>query len=357
LYAEDMPPRLFGLIRIAAIAIFAFAACWLHAQARGKATPDTPLVIECLGKGTSPLSGPWQFHTGDDPAWANPAFDSSGWEQLTADQPWGKQGHARYTGYAWYRRAIVLTPAPGIPPQFSLLVPQIDDAYEIYWNGSLVGLNGRLQPRPVWNLSQPAQTFELSRQANPLQRGVLAIRVWKAPLLSDDSGEAGGFEATPSVGSPEAIATSKAALEFHWLRSRQLLLGENLLCALVGLLSFLLWLKAPARWLLFWMTGFALVPPVNLLLVDAHLGWSYPLAMGAAQPLTAVQDISLWFLLLWLLLLHENRAISRLTRILACICLVNTILDGVLVAISWNPQWIGFIRVADALSAILYSLL
>ncbi len=239
-------------------------------------------------------------------------------------------------------------------------MPQIADAYEIYWNGSLIGQNGRLPPRPVWYLSQPAQIFELGsfRQGpSQLQRGVLAVRVWRSPLLSDDSGTAGGFAAAPLIGGPEAIATAKAALDLQWLRSRQFLFGENLLEAVVGLLSFLLWWRTPTRWFLFWMAGFALAAPLDLLLLQAHLGWPYLLAMGADQPLAAVRDIALWFLLLWILPLRENRRLVRLTRILACLCLANGAVDGVLVAISWNPQWIGMVKTADALSAVLYTLL
>ncbi|WP_058189499.1 GGDEF domain-containing protein [Terracidiphilus gabretensis] len=347
-----MPPCGFPLRRIAAIALLAFACHWLHAeQAGAKSPPVAPVVIDGLGKGTFPLSGPWQFHPGDDPAWANPAFDSSAWEQLTANQSWGAQGHVRLTGFAWYRCYIAFTPAPGVPPRFSLLVPRIDDAYEIYWNGSLIGRNGKLPPRAVWYTSQPEQTFGLDPvQHSQVQHGLLAVRVWKAPLLSDDSGENGGFEAAPLMGSSEAIATARAAHEFQWLRSRQLHFGANLLCAVIALLSFLLWLRAPARWILFWTAGFALAQPATVLLLNAHMGWRYGLAMGADQLVGAVQDISLWFLLLWLLPLRENHAICRLTRTLACVYFVNSVLDGILVVLTWNPQWTGFAQTSDAIS-------
>jgi diguanylate cyclase len=342
---DIMPSGCFALRRLAAIAVLALAARWVHAtEASAKGTATAPFVIEGLGNGTFTLDGPWQFHPGDDLAWASPAFDSSGWEQLTADQPWGKQGHAHLTGMAWYRCSIALIRTPGVPQQFSLLVPKIHDSYEIYWNGSLIGRNGKLPPSPLWYISQPMQTFKLG----PVQQGVLAVRVWKAPLLSDDSGERGGFDTAPMIGSPEAIATAEAASEFQWLRSRQLHFGANLLCAVIAVLSFLLWLRAPNRKVLFWTAGFALAQPALLLLVNAHLGWPYPVAMGAAQPLSAVQDVSLWFLLLWLLPLHENRALCRLTSILACIYTANGILDGLLVALTWKPQWAGFAQVADA---------
>ncbi|WP_263358125.1 GGDEF domain-containing protein [Acidicapsa ligni] len=335
--------------RTVAIILLAFATHWVHAkQTSRKNATAAPLMIEALGKGTFALSGPWQFHTGDDPTWANPTFDSSGWEKLSADQPWGKQGHANLTGFAWYRCSIALTQAPGVPQEFSLLVPKIRDPYEIYWNGSLIGHNGKLPPSPVWYISQPMQTFELGQ----VQHGVLAVRVWKAPLLSDDSGEFGGFDTAPLIGSPEAIATVKAAYEFQWLRSRQLHFGANLLCAVIAFLSFLLWLRASDRWVLFWTAGFAVAQPAILLLVNAHLGLPYSLAMGAAEPLSGMQDISLWFLLLWLLSLHENRVICRITRIFAYIYIVSEVLDGVLIALSGNPQWTSLAQISDAVLAI-----
>jgi len=349
-----MHPCRRGLRNIAAMVLLVFAVHWIRAeQADTKTTAPTSISIEGLGKGTFTLNGPWQFHPGDDPAWANPAFDSSAWERITAEKPWGRQGHPKLTGFAWYRCNIAVTPAPDVPAQFSLLIPRIKDAYEVYWNGSLVGRNGKLPPGPVRYLSQPAQTFELG----PARQGVLAVRVWKAPLLSDDSGAAGGFWAAPSIGSTDAIATAKDASEFLWLRSRQFLFAENLLCAVIALLSFLLWLRVPSRWVLFWTAGFALGSPARLLLQNAHMGLPYVFAMGTSQPLGAMQDISLWFLLLWLLSLHENHTLRRLTRILALLCIVNSILDGILVALSWQPEWIRFAQVSDAVSTVLWMLL
>ncbi len=351
----------FRIYRIFLLVTVGLAASGLQAQPNSTRSvlPD-PLVIDGLGKGTFTLAGPWQFHPGDDPAWASPAFDSSSWEQLSADRPWGQQGHANLTGFAWYRCSIALTSAPGVPRQFSLLFPKAHDAYEIYWNGSLIGQNGKLPPHPLWFISQPVQTHELGPPVGPApdrQYGVLAVRFWKAPLLSDDSGERGGFDAAPLIGSPEAIAAAKAAYEFQWLHSQQLYFGANLLCAVIALLSLLLWVRSPGRSVLLWTTGFVGVNPVILLLLRAHMGWPYSMAMALTQPLLAIQDASLWFLLLRLLLLHENRAIARLTRILAFICLANGAMDGVLVAISWNPDWIGPIKVLDALSTSLTLLL
>jgi hypothetical protein len=170
------------------------------------AQPRSTFVADGLGKGAVALDGPWQFHLGDDMAWANPVFDDSQWEQLSADRPWGAQGHKGYTGIAWYRRRIAITLAPGASPDLALYLPAVNDAYEVYWNGALVGRYGRLPPDPVWYYLPPPQTMGLGQARS----GVLALRVWKAPLTSNDSVMTGGFSFAPSIGSPAAIAGLKA---------------------------------------------------------------------------------------------------------------------------------------------------
>jgi len=49
------------------------------------------------------LDGPWSFQMGDDPRWADPAFDDSSWPKVVLDQPLSDQGIDTYSGYAWYR--------------------------------------------------------------------------------------------------------------------------------------------------------------------------------------------------------------------------------------------------------------
>jgi hypothetical protein len=117
---------------------------------RAAPASSSPLKIDALGKGAVPLDGAWQFHTGDNVAWANPEIDDvagqNGWEQLTTDSPWGTQSHPNYDGPGWYRRHIDLTTAPGAPADVALLIPAIDDIYQIYWNGQPVGHLGSFPP-------------------------------------------------------------------------------------------------------------------------------------------------------------------------------------------------------------------
>lgn len=312
-----------------------------------------PFVLADPVTGTQPLQGLWQFHLGDQTRWANPDFDDANAAQISAGQPWGTQGFSGYSGYAWYRLHLVCPNSSGTPTNLSLLIPHIDDAYEIYWNGTLIGRNGRLPPFPLWHLaSQPAQIYSLG----PAQSGVLAIRVWKAPPLSDDDGMGGGFASTPLLGSPQALETHRSLLDYHWLRSRQFTFALNLLYALVGLLSLLAWTREREQWPLFWMAGFTLSRVAQFLIYGIRLPWYIPIANVISQPLSSLRDISLWFLLLWLLDLRANRALVRLTLISAWASLAANILDGLPVWLGWIPQLEIPMQVADALFTALYIL-
>ena len=314
------------------------------------------LVVEGLGKGAVPLDGPWQFHLGDNPAWAAPDVDDSaaeGWEQLSPDKPWGLQGHASYSGFGWYRRRVSLTPAPGAAPDFALLLQNVANAYEIYWNGRLVGRYGQMPPHPVWYFAQLAQTFGLG----PVRDGVIAVRVWRAPLVSFDAGLLGGFSTAPVIGSPEAIAALKSASDYAWLRSRQFQFGLNSLYALGAVLSFLAWLRNRRQWLLVWMALFSIAPIVNLFLLGLPTGIPDTLALGLAQPVFGIIDISLWFLLLWLLQLQEHRTLARLIRLAAIVDITATTLDGLLCASSWPFDWVLWAQWSDGLLTAVFTIL
>ena len=340
-----MLPRYARLLSVQILIVIATAA----AQSSGVFAQAAPsLAVDGLGKGTVSLDGLWQFHLGDDPAWAAPGFDDSRWEQLAVDQPWGVQGHQGYTGFAWYRRRIGLASAPGASPELALLVQRVGNAYEVYWNGVLVGGNGKLPPHPAWYIPQPPQICGLGQARD----GVLAVRVWKAPLLSMDSGQNGGMDTPPVVGNPEGVAAYKVTLEYQSLRGLQFLYAQASLYGLLGLLSLLAWLRDRKQWLLFWMTGFLLAPQVMVVLFDTGISLPFAFTGGPAELAWAIRNISLWFLLLWLLDLRENRALLRLTRAAALIRLLAAALFGLLYAIGWtSASWTQHARLGETIQA------
>jgi hypothetical protein len=290
--------------------------------------PAVPvLVVDNLGKGAAPLDGPWQFHPGDDPAWAAASFDDSSWGQVTGDKPLGLQGHPSFEGYGWYRRHITLSPAPGTSADFALLIPAVDDVYELYWNGVPIGHLGAMPPHWVWYSGVPAQIYGLG----PARTGVLAVRVWKTPLFSTDDGTAGGFESVPMVGSSDAIAAIKGNLDFEWLRRQQFRFGLTSLFGLVAVLSLFAWVRDRRQWLLFWMTVFALNLVLELFLGGMRLPYSAAVLTTLSQIEISVREISLWFLLLWLLDLQDDRKLSSLTRKAALLSVTASTLDGFLI--------------------------
>ena len=337
-----------------AVCVCAGAGAALAQSGSSAAAPV--LRIDGLGKGMVPLDGPWQFHVGDNPEWAQPSTPDAtgigGWEQLSPDKTWGAQGHPSYVGYAWYRKHVDLRMAPGIGPDVALGIRHIDDAYEIYWNGRLVGHYGTMPPNPSYPFQSIAQTFGLG----PVRDGVLALRVWKAPLMSFDSSDLGGLHATPVIGSPQAIAAAKAVLDYNWMRGRQYYFALQSLYALLAVLGVLAWLRDRKQKVLLAIAGFCFAPVVNMLLTGLQLPFSYNFSLGWLQPVLSVQDIGLWFLLLYLLKLDENPRLFWFTRLLAIISLTVTSLDGALTMLDWSKPWVaGWVQGADAALTVIFT--
>ena len=303
--------------------LLAFAAALSVAALRAAVPAFAQAPIHFDG-GAATLEGQWQFHLGDNPAWASPAFDDSTWEQLTADKPWGMQGHANQDGFAWYRLRVTLAHGQS-PDRLAILIPAVEDVYELYWNGQLVGTYGKLPPHPVWFVESAPHSFGLG----PAQSGVLALRVWKAPFVSFDDGQQGGFYAPPLIGSPQSIEGAMAALDYSWLRSYQLTFAIVYLNILVAVLGFGMWHRERSQRLPFWMACFAASLSLTVLLLDFRIPLSSIVAHGLDQPVEALGDFSLWFILLYLLDLDSDGRIFRLTRILAGIFFAVAILESV----------------------------
>ena len=312
-----MLPRMFGTTALLIAAV-------LFPAARAVTAQSSPEPYARFDGGLTTLEGKWAFHLGDDINWASPAFDDSAWEKLDADKPWGEQGHPDVDGYGWYRWHLRLAPGSDAPHTLAILFPSVEDDYEVYWNGRLVGRYGKLPPHPEWSYDLFPHTYGLG----PAESGVLAVRVWKAPFGSFDTGRQGGFYAPPKVGSPTAIDGAMTRLDYSWLRSRQFNFGLNLLYALVAIFGLLTWLRDRNQWLAFWMGCFAAATPLATILLGMKLPLSLVVAMGWNQPVYVMGDISLWFLLLWLLDLRSDQRILRLARILAIIELSEGIVDG-----------------------------
>ncbi|MGD0891706.1 MAG: PP2C family protein-serine/threonine phosphatase [Terracidiphilus sp.] len=347
-----MLPRMAGKTFLQIFALAAISLTLAHAAVPGATEPAVPMLnLDGLGKGTAKLDGPWQFKTGDDLGWAAPGLDDSKWEQIRADATWGAQTHPNYTGFAWYRRHIHVTTAPGASPDLALYLPPVQDACEIYWNGVLVARFGAVPPNPTWYYLPPPQTYGLG----PVRDGVLAFRMWKAPPVSFDSGDLGGFSALPIAGSPEAIAALKAVSDYRWMRSRQFTWAVDFLSLMVVVLALFTWLRDRTQWVLFWIAGFFLGPLAVTLFLTLRIPWSFNFAIGVAQPFFGITDVSLWFVLIWMLDLHENQQLVRFARFIAILNIVVTSIDGMLSIPVGASNWVAQVELADAICTAIFT--
>jgi serine phosphatase RsbU (regulator of sigma subunit) len=311
------------LLRAGTVAFVLLLALSLHAQQQAP-KPQSALVIQGLGQGQVKLNGFWQFHTGDDPSWASPSLDDSAWEPINVSSTWGSQDHPGYTGFAWYRRHLRIGLTPGANTTYALLIPQVDDAYEVYWNGKLIGSYGKLPPRPHWYYTSFSRAFAVTS----VDSGTIAIRVWKSPLLFVDPGALGGMNGPPILGDAESIAAqlavfnSESTLQYLYDFSLMILYG------FVTLVSLLLWSRDRKVGLFLWLAIFTATPAILLMFQESLILIPYGWGRGLNQPIYALNHISLWFLLLYLLRLDGNRSLVRWTRILAICTLAAGVFDG-----------------------------
>ena len=161
---------------------------------------------------------------GDDPRWAAANANDSDWQtiDLTAKQGshdgdvglpdyvdgWMAHGHPGYTGYAWYRRGVKV---PAGHAAWDMLGPTlVEDGYELYWNGQLLGGSGRLGAHPRVVSTRPLR-FALPANAVGTS-GVLALRVFELPRAG--TGTTGGGMHSPPILAPRPVSDGLHAAQW-----------------------------------------------------------------------------------------------------------------------------------------------
>ncbi len=247
------------------------------AASRAQSAP-APVTTITLGQSIAPLNGPWKFHTGDNPAWADPNFDDATWEtvDLTPKQGsfdptvgfsgyvpgWTAKGHPGYWGWAWYRIRVKTNARPGekLAQKLAVLGPaDVDDAYQVFADGRLLGSFGKFPAsggRPVIYSSQP-RMFPLPQAAgeNGDSTQVLAFRVWMEPSTLTHEPDAGGMKSAPLLGEAEVVA---AQYQLAWLalvRSYSSVAIDAALCLLLALLAASLVLFDRIDSVYWWLAG------------------------------------------------------------------------------------------------------
>jgi hypothetical protein len=296
-----------------------------------KTPPSRVFVVKGLGKGVVNIDGDWQFTLGDNLQYSKPDYDDGSWEKIggPADQwdTWGNETHPGYTGFAWYRRHVDIQPSSGATGEYKILITRVDDAYEIYWNGKLIGSEGRMPPRPSWYYHMYPHSYPLVGSAV----GVLAIRVWKAPLSIFQGSSYGGLWDPPAIGDPDMVDLQRNSYLSDSVRQDLFDYSLVLLRIFIGILCVVLWYRNRAEQLFLWVAVFTVTPvPLEILRQLFLIEIPYGRARFINQPLYLLFSVSLWYLLVWLLNLHENKRLVKWTNRLAWTAIGAGFIDGTL---------------------------
>ncbi|MEO0556906.1 MAG: beta galactosidase jelly roll domain-containing protein [Bacteroidota bacterium] len=199
---------LFVLLGLAAWAAYMVAKPAIEALAHLRLEPEKPDTPVHSGapdprdwETLVDLRGEWDFQIGDNPAWAAATPPGGDWDRVFVPAAWENEGFFGYDGYAWYRTTFQLNAnaeqRSREGPLF-LILGRIDDADEVWLNGTFLDRGGRMPPL----YSTASFDFRIYRIPPDLLRSdgdnALAIRVY-------DSGLQGGIlEGPVALAAPTA---------------------------------------------------------------------------------------------------------------------------------------------------------
>ncbi len=169
-----------------------------------------------------------------------------------------------------------------------------------------------------------------------MESGELAIRVWKAPIVFLNRPEEGGLIAVPVAGSAEAARGLEIAAKYERLNAAQLPLWVARFAGLVGVVTLLLWLRNRKHLMLLWLSMAMVYPTARYLLIDAPNVLPFRVTYGLIEPLVAINDMAIWFLLIALLGLQERKRLVRWTWIIALTAIGLESVDTVCQFFDWT---------------------
>jgi Stage II sporulation protein E (SpoIIE) len=318
--------------------LFVFSACGgLHAQGtQGSAVPVT------LGQSVVALIGPWKFHVGDDPRWADPNFDDSQWEAVDLTPTpqttvpgipfegfvtgWQARGHPGYAGFAWYRMRVRISGASG---PLTLLAPAwFEGGYQIFANGRLVGSFGDFsrQPPELYYPNPASFTVPASHyEHTPDGRVLIAFRFY-TPADQLVVPAMGGMHVPPRIGQPSA-----AAAVFHVQRETEYwrlvsALVAALVWSLFALLIAMLFAFNRADKILLWPLAACIFNVFfTSLVVSTNAPWLPYERLDALLEFSSTTGWYLWMLTWWAYFgLQRRRLLFRTIITLGIVDIVRT---------------------------------
>ncbi len=305
-------------ILASALLVLASSPFMAHGAATSiKSRHDADTVVPVtLGQSVIALTGPWKFHVGDDPQWADPGFDDSQWETVDLTPTpqttvpgvpipgfvagWEARGHPGYAGYAWYRMRVRISGATG---PLTLLAPEwFDNAFQVFANGRLIGSFGDFNgPVPVLYEGNPAK-FTLPASdygTDPDGSTLIAFRFYMA-AGSLGTGVRGGMHGPPRIGLPGA---ANAVFHMEWEREIRRLasaLAALLLYFLFALLIAMIFAFSRTEKILLWPLTASVFEVIHFALIfSTNLRWMSEVRLESLIGFATIVAGYLWLLTWW----------------------------------------------------------
>ncbi|MGC1870282.1 MAG: SpoIIE family protein phosphatase [Acidobacteriaceae bacterium] len=302
---------------IALLLWITLASIGLRAVNASTSGPATTTEVT-LGHSVVALTGPWKFHIGDDPQWADPNFDDSGWETVSLNTKkgsidpimgfagfvpgWTAKGHPGYSGFAWYRIRVRIT---GADEPLAFLGPSsFDDSYQLFVNGHWIGSFGDFD-RPVPTVyTDRSVRFALPReivQSRPDGTTVIAVRFFMAPRTLLQTDDPGGFHAPPVIGFANAIA---AAYHVGWeeqYRAVSSLVAEIAWSLIFAILILMLYVFDRTEIILLWPFSACMLGALTWLLLFLEVTTKLMTALQEAVAFAVTLELwqGLWLMTFW----------------------------------------------------------
>ncbi|WP_228412837.1 hypothetical protein [Chryseobacterium sp. G0162] len=277
---------------------------------------STPTIIT--------LNGPWKFRTGDQMEWVAHDFDDSEWETVDLTAPigahdgdvglsgyvsgWTHRGHSGYSGYAWYRMKVSLKQVKG-----NILAlagpPAVDDAYQLFVNGVLLGSAGDFSdPVPTAYSIQP-RMFVLPESVKKEDQMTIVFRVWMSEATLSQLPDAGGIHIAPELGDKRSI---EAKYRHQWGQTIKGYIVEVIEPILFILLAIMVFVLKPVKQYLWFIIALIL-----LALVRANQAFFYWFQFESAHGIDIVTTVILMPLVLfsWVMAWRDWYGLSKLNWI------------------------------------------
>ena len=156
-----------GLILTSYLILAAFGFVSQGAAQESNFVPVTGirvLTLEAVHSGADLSSAPWKYHPGDNPEWANPAFDDTAWESMSTLLSRKELSENRWEGIGWFRLHLSVPNEQLWNLPLALYVTYQAGASEIYLDGELIYKFGTVgtrkeEEKPYWERNPQVISF------------------------------------------------------------------------------------------------------------------------------------------------------------------------------------------------------